>query len=548
MRCQLLAQRGGRLALGALVGTLADRLGAGRLLAGAEIHQPAGVIVEIAVELLHAALGHQQELVGGALEQMAVVGDHQHRAFELLQGHGQRQAHFQVQVVGGFVKQQQVGSLPGDQRQGQTGLFATGEVDHRLVTTVAAEVEATEKIAQRLLAFVAGDALQVQQRTGLGVQGVQLVLGEVADRQVLAALQAAAQRLQLAGQGLDQRRLAGAVGTEQTDTRTRHQLQLDLVQHRPLAIAEAAFGQVQQRAGNLEGFAEAEIERRIHMRRGQLFQALQRLEAALRLAGLGRLGLEAADEVFHVRALRLLLVVGLLLLGQTLDAGALEGGITAPVLGELLLFDVDDLLDHRIEEVAVVGNQQQGARVAFQPAFQPEDRIEVQVVGGLVEQQQVGRAHQRLRQVEAHAPATGEVADPAFHLRRLETQPGQQLARAGVGAVAVGVVQFGVQARLGGAVVGRLGGGQLALDTAQLDIAIKHIVHRQTLEVVDLLAHVGDAPAGWQLAFAAIGTQFAAQQGEQAGLAGAIGADQTGLLTGMQGEVGLVQQTLRTTL
>ena len=96
--------------------------------------------------------------------------------------------------------------------------------------------------------------------------------------------------------------------------------------------------------------------------------------------------------------------------------------------------------------------------------------------------------------------------------------------------------------------MGRLGGGQFALDAAQLDIAVEHVVHRQTFEVVDLLAHVGDAPAGRQVALAAIGAQFAAQQGEQAGLAGAIGADQAGFLTGMQGEVGLVQQTLRTTL
>src|SRR5690606_31706879 len=120
-----------------------------------------------------------------------------------------------------------------------------------------------------------------------------------------------------------------------------------------------------------------------------------------------------------------------------------------------------DLLDHRIQEVTVVGNQQQGARVALQPAFQPEDGIQVQVVGGLVEQQQVGRAHQRLGQVQAHAPATGEITDTAFHLRRLEAQAGQQLAGAGVGAVAIGVVQFGVQARQGGAVLGNLGGGQL---------------------------------------------------------------------------------------
>ncbi|MNP35945.1 hypothetical protein D3C76_1292990 [compost metagenome] len=61
------------------------------------------------------------------------------------------------------------------------------------------------------------------------------------------------------------------------------------------------------------------------MRRRQLFQTLQRLDAALRLACLGCLGLEAGDEFLHVRALHLLLLVGLLLLRQSLGTGAFEG-------------------------------------------------------------------------------------------------------------------------------------------------------------------------------------------------------------------------------
>src|SRR5690606_19821744 len=108
-------------------------------------------------------------------------------------------------------------------------------------------------------------------------------------------------------------RLARAVGAKQADARARRQLQLDLLQHGTLAIAQTAFGQVQQRAGYLQGLAETEIERGIHMGRRQFLQALQRLEAALRLTGLAGLGLETADEVFHVGALRLLLLVGLLL-------------------------------------------------------------------------------------------------------------------------------------------------------------------------------------------------------------------------------------------
>ncbi|MCY1352301.1 hypothetical protein D9M69_385900 [compost metagenome] len=105
-----------------------------------------------------------------------------------------------------------------------------------------------------------------------------------------------------------------------------------------------------------------------------------------------------------------------------------------------------------------------------------------------------------------------------------------------------------VQAGDGAAVVGRLGNAQLALDLAQALVAIEHVVDGQALEVVDLLAHMGDAPVGRQLAVAGVRSQLAAQQGEQAGLAGAIGTDQADFLAGVQGQFGAFQQTLRAAL
>lgn len=119
-----------------------------------------------------------------------------------------------------------------------------------------------------MFALAGGETLQMQQRAGLWIQRIELVLGEVPDGQVLAAQQAAAQLGQVPGQGLD-RRLAGAVGTEQADPRTGHQLQLDLLQHRLVAIAETAFAEIQQRPGDLVRLAETEIERRIDMCRRQ---------------------------------------------------------------------------------------------------------------------------------------------------------------------------------------------------------------------------------------------------------------------------------------
>ena len=60
----------------------------------------------------------------------------------------------------------------------------------------------------------------------------------------------------------------------------------------------------------------------------------------------------------------------------------------------------------RVQKIAVVRDQQQRAGIMLEPTLEPEHGVEIEVIGGLVEQQEIGAAHQRLRQIEAHPPAT----------------------------------------------------------------------------------------------------------------------------------------------
>ena len=82
-----------------------------------------------------------------------------------------------------------------------------------------------------------------------------------------------------------------------------------------------------------------------------------------------------------------------------------------------------------------------GAWIALEPGFQPDQRVEVQVVGRLVEQQQVGRAHQRARQLQSHAPAAGETVDRLAKLRGTEAKAQDQRLGARHGIVFTGVGQ-----------------------------------------------------------------------------------------------------------
>ncbi len=161
------------------------------------------------------------------------------------------------------------------------------------------------------------------------------------------------------------------------------------------------------------------------------------------------------------------------------------------------------------------------------------------MVGRFVEQQQVRRAHQRLREVQAHTPAAGETADLTFHLFVGETQPGQQLARPRVCGITVGAVELRMQTRLSSAVLRGFRFGQQTLNLAQALVAVEHVVHAQALKGVDLLTHMRDTPVGGQQAVTGVGRQLATQQGEHAGFTGAIGTDQAGFMADVQGQLGV---------
>ena len=89
---------------------------------------------------------------------------------------------------------------------------------------------------------------------------------------------------------------------------------------------------------------------------------------------------------------------------------------------------------HRIEEVAVVRNDEHRIFVIRQVILEPRDRRPVEVVGRLVEQQVVGFAEQRLRQQYAHLLLGAQVA----HQLVVQSLPDPEAAQQ-VGGIALGV-------------------------------------------------------------------------------------------------------------
>ncbi len=200
------------------------------------------VVVEIAVEGLHRAVGDQPQPVGDQFDQMRVVRDQQHRALEIGERADQRLARVDVQMVGRLVEDQQMRRVARGQRQQQPRLLAARQVFDRRLGAVGIEPEAGELRAHLRRRGARQRAGHVVDRRFGGRQLVFLVLREVADAQFRAAPYLALHRLEPAGEQLRQRRLAVAVGAEQRDAVVHVDAQHKAAQDRPAVITDATRG------------------------------------------------------------------------------------------------------------------------------------------------------------------------------------------------------------------------------------------------------------------------------------------------------------------
>ena len=81
---------------------------------------------------------------------------------------------------------------------------------------------------------------------------------------------------------------------------------------------------------------------------------------------------------------------------------------------DVLVLDGEHARADLLEEAAVVGDQHEGAPVVGEEVLQPLDRVDVEVVGGLVEQKEVGIGEQRAGQCDARELAAGEGEEVAL--------------------------------------------------------------------------------------------------------------------------------------
>ena len=200
----------------------------------------------------------------------------------------------------------------------------------------------------------------------------------------------------LARQHAHQRRLAGAVRADQRDAVAALDVQVEVVEDDEVAVGLARVLQLEHRAAALGAGREVEVDLLALGRHLDRHHLLEHLDPALHLRRLGRLVAEPIDEHLDARDLFVLLALGL---AQRLDALVVldeVAAVVAVVVGQRAQRQIGDARDDGVEEEAIVRDEDHRVRVGVQILLEPVARLEIEMVGRLVEQQQV-----RLRRAAA---------------------------------------------------------------------------------------------------------------------------------------------------
>ena len=239
---------------------------------------------------------------------------------------------------------------------------------------------------------------------------------------------------------------------------------------RRVADLQVRAGQLEDDAARALGLAEADRHlARVARVDVDALDLVERLDARLGLLGLGRLRAEALDEALHP------LDLGLLLADRLAERHLARGGLAAPLrpgAGEearLAGLELEHGGADRLEEPAVVGDHDDRGVERLELGLQPLERVDVEVVGRLVEQEQVGLGGERAAQRRARELAAGERRQEPVHVRVLEAEVVQHVGRAVAPRVAAAVLELALPARVA-VVQRRLGrsGGHLVLHAPQV--------------------------------------------------------------------------------
>ena len=225
--------------------------------------------------------------------------------------------------------------------------------------------------------------------------------------------------------------------------------------------------------------------------------------------------------------------LGLLLAGQARQLLLEPARIVALERDPAAAIELEDPLGDVVEEVAIVGDGDDRPRVLLEEALEPVDRFGVEVVGRLVEEEQVRVAEEEPGERDASLLAAGERGDAGVVGRAAQgvhrdVDVALEVPGVGRGDLVLERGLLGADLLVVGVRVRPGGHDRVVLVDERLDLG--HAVHDVALDVLGrvelrLLAEVADREAGRQAGFAHELVVEPGHDPEQARLAGAVRTD-----------------------
>ena len=337
-----------------------------------------------------------------------------------------------------------------------------------------------------------------------------------------------------------QRGLARAVGTDQRHLAPSLEHEADVTEHDLAVIPGVDIFEFGNDARATSGGGEREArDQLLALGNDDAIELLERLDPTLHLTRFGGLVAKPLDEPLDVLHFACLARRGCPLLFETLFAQRDELGEAADVFGERFVGQLEHSLRDRVDEIAIVAHEENRTGPVLEMAFEPRHAVDIEMVGGLVEQQYVGFGEQEPSQRHPHAPTTGQLAHRPLGITGSEAETREHTLRPGFERIAAELLVTAVL---------------VAVDR-QGTIADRRVVRRHLmLELVDavgeriemlrprhrrledgalrclgkILRQVPDAEVSRPMDLARVGRMDAREDLEQRGLAGAVAAHERG--------------------
>ena len=152
------------------------------------------------------------------------------------------------------------------------------------------------------------------------------------------------------------------------------------------------------------------------------------------------------------------------------------------------------------------------------------------MIGGLVQQQQIGTPHQRLGEVQPHTPSSRQRRERHALVGAFEPQATHNLRGPRRRRIGVDIIELAVDQRLAVTVAGPLRHVKLRLQAPQLDIAVQDVLDGDTIRDLEFLGHSCNAQTLRNGDVAGIRVQISGYQLQQTALSGTVAAGDTDLV------------------